>query len=288
MNRLTLTARLRTVSTLGLWIGLGSLAPMAQAPPANTAPPPSAPRPVPTLPPPIAVTVSPTGAIMDANNLPLRVMGGGIFELANVVMDKPKRSVSFPAVVNMDQGPMEYFLVTSYGKVHESILRTDTLPYHLHVAMLLLDVKDGRNTTVAGSDKPAAGEGQGGSKGRAPTISTPDSEILHGDKLVIEVTWTVDGKETTRRAEELVSNVEKKTTLPKGSWVYNGSEVIGGTFQAQLSGSLVSLITDRFSLINSIAPGHDNDDIWAVNTNSLPSVNTPVRVTLRVEGTPPK
>jgi len=83
-------------------------------------------------------------------------------------------------------------------------------------------------------------------------------------------------------------NLEKKATIPKGNWVYNGSEVIGGTFQSQVTGSLVSLITDRQCLINNIGEGHENDDIWAANTSTLPPVNTPVRVTLRLEDGKPK
>ena len=40
--------------------------------------------------------------------------------------------------------------------------------------------------------------------------------------------------------------------------------------------------------INNIGVGHENDDIGSVNTDSLPPVNTPVRVTLRLEGGKPK
>ncbi len=45
---------------------------------------------------------------------------------------------------------MEYFLVTTYGKVHESILRTETMPYHIHLAMLLSDVRDASSTAFMG------------------------------------------------------------------------------------------------------------------------------------------
>ena len=293
MNRLKIPEQLRNVSKFGLILGLGSFNLTAQvAPanlPANLPPPPPAnvPRPVPGSPP-MAVPVDPTGAIMDANPLPLRVMGGGVFELANVTLDKRRRSVSFPAVLNMDQGLMEYFLVTSYGKVHESILRTETMPHHIHIAMLLLDVRDASSVTPPERPQGAVAAGQANPKGKPSTIANPDKETLPGDQLTIEVSWSIDGNETTRRAEDLVRNAETKAAMSKGNWVYNGSEVVVGTFQSQVTGSLVSLITDRLALINSIAPGHENDDIWAVNTNGLPPVNTPVRVTLRLEGGQPK
>ncbi len=300
MNRLMMLEQLRKISKFGLILGLGNFSLTAQVAPTNRPasqstpvapanlppPPPNVPRPVPA-PPPIAVPFG-SGAIMDPNNLPLRVMGAGVFELANVTMDKRQRSVSFPAVVNMDQGPMEYFLVTTFGKVHESILRTETMPYHLHIAMLLLDAEGASKHTLPEGSPRAGADGQANQRGKPSTISKPEDEILSGDKLAIEVSWSIDGKETTRRAEDLVRNAETKAAMGKGNWVYNGSEVIVGTFQSQVTGSLVSLITDRQALINSIAPGHENDDIWAVNTNSLPPVNTPVRVTLRLEDGRPK
>lgn len=216
---------------------------------------------------------------MDPSPLAIQPIGDGTFQLANVTLDKRRRSVSFPAVVNMNQGPMEYFLVTSYGKVHESILRTDTLPQHIHIAMLLLDVKDGDRSGPA----PAPRAGTAGSPkttGGPNTISNPPAESLVGDPVAIQVSWNLDGKETTHPAEHLVNNLEDGAPMSRGNWTYNGSEVIGGTFQAQVTGSLASLITDRQSLINNTGVGHDNDDIWAVNTKDLPPVNTPVRVTL--------
>jgi hypothetical protein len=246
---------------------------MASDPPA---PPPQL-RPVPS-PPPMAPPLGP-GGLMSPDHLPLRIMGAGVFQLANLTLNKPDRSVSFPALINMDQGPMEYLLVTAYGKVHESILRTETMPYHIHVAMLLLDATGG-STNVA----MAAAPGSPDAKRSAPTISTPGKETLSGDKISIEIRWQLDGKEVTRSAEELISNLETKSLMAKGHWVYNGSHVVAGSFGAQVSGSIVSLITDRESLMNYIGPGHDNDDIWAVRTNSLPPVNTPVTVTLRLQG----
>ena len=126
MNKITMTNITRTeqwmnATSLGLLLALCSFSVSAQvalpkpaiAPPGAALAPANPDRPVPT-PSPIPVGVSPTGAILDANQLPLRVMGAGVFQLANVTMDKRNRSVSFPAVLNMDQGPMEYFLVATY------------------------------------------------------------------------------------------------------------------------------------------------------------------------------
>src|SRR5438876_190024 len=95
------------------------------------------------LPAPVADPFTANPALLNSrSNAPLKEIQPGIFHLADVKIDKRQRTVSFPAVMNLRQGAMEYFLVTSWGKVHESILRTDTEPFRIHVAMLLLGAKD--------------------------------------------------------------------------------------------------------------------------------------------------
>src|SRR5437868_4254023 len=76
-----------------------------------------------------------------AKDPPFKEVQPGIFELGSVKINRRERTVSFPAVVNLKAGAMEYFVVSTWGKVHESILRTETEPYHIHAAMLLLGAK---------------------------------------------------------------------------------------------------------------------------------------------------
>src|SRR5687767_4569142 len=71
----------------------------------------------------------------------IKELGGGLWEVGRVRLNKNERFVEFPAVVNMDNGIGEYLLVHVSGKVHESVLRTDVDPYQIHVAMLLLGAK---------------------------------------------------------------------------------------------------------------------------------------------------
>lgn len=219
--------------------------------------------------------------------MPFRVVGPGVFELGEVRMDKRQRMVSFPAVLNMNQGLMEYFLVTAYGKTHESILRTGAQPYHIHVAMLLLDAKGSGTNSLSGNPTQNGPEDKAPVQGRAQQITNPSKAIIPGDKITIEVSWRVDDKEIRHSAEDLVFNREANAVQSKGHWVYNGSQVLGGRFFAQMDGSVVSLVTDPGALINNVGAGHDNDHIWTVNTNSLPPWNTPVQVTIKLESPQP-
>jgi hypothetical protein len=194
----------------------------------------------------------------------------GIFQIGDVRIDKRSRTVSFPAAVNLRQGAMEYLLVTSWGKVHESILRIDTEPYRIHIAMLLLGAK-GAGTNDEELIPPPA-----------PYVSHPSNIQIPGDKISIDIRWNSNGKTITRRAEELVYNSQKKSRLQRGKWVYNGSFMDEKTFVAQREGSVISLITDPEALINNIGPGHDNDSIWIANAKLLPPSDVPLVVVIRL------
>ena len=191
---------------------------------------------------------------------PIRETSPGRFELGPVRLDRPGRSVSFPAVLNMNEGVVEYLLVASFGKTHESVLRTEVAPYQVHLAMLLV-----------------------GAQG-AGTNAFPDAPEapLPGDPVIIETAWTLDGKEQQRRGEELVQNRKTHSPAGRGPWVYNGSRMLEGSFVAQLDGSIVSLITDPNALVNNPRPGHEDDELWLVRSNGLPELDTPVTVTIRL------
>src|SRR6266404_3082213 len=70
------------------------------------------------------------------NNLPLKEIAPGVFQLGKVRFDKKERIVSFPASINQTEAAIEYLIVTSYGKTHESLLSTEAEPYHIQLALL--------------------------------------------------------------------------------------------------------------------------------------------------------
>ena len=126
--------------------------------------------------------------------MPIRLIGPGIFEMGQVRLDKKDRTISFPAVLNLDHGPMEYFLVTPYGKKHESILRTGAQPFHIHVAMLLLGAGSTQTNHGAEASQPIA---------NGP-IKDPSNEAVPGDNISIEIVWKNGDDEIHRPAGELI------------------------------------------------------------------------------------
>lgn len=190
-------------------------------------------------------------------NSPLKEISPGIFQLGLVQLDKEQKTIQFPASVNMTNGLIEYFVVTGTGKLHESILKTEIEPSQIHLAMLLI-----------------------GAEG-TPTNSS--STNISGDKLTIDVSWKDGGIAKRFPAEDFILHNKGKSPMAKEGWIYNGSKIMDGTFIAQRDGSIVSIITDQLALANCLHPEHDNDEIWFVNTNVVPALNTKVEVTLKLK-----
>lgn len=240
-------------------------------------------QPIPQTPP---LSTSPTGiapptaaasTVDSLTNLPIRVLGPGIFQLGKVRMDKNTRTVSFPSVLNMREGPMEYFLVTEYGKKHESVLRTDAEPYHIHMAMLFLNAKGGSQMP-----KPLTVPTPGAviDQTKNEPLSHPSLEKLPGDRVTLEMKWMQDGKEVRKKTEDMIASTAPKSSGSKLDWHYTGSRIVNRVFLCQLLGNIGSLVTDPDALLNNEGPGHDDDHIWTTKPENLPPVGTPVEVTI--------
>lgn len=196
-----------------------------------------------------------------ATNVPVQIIAPGVLELGLVRLDKERRSVTIPAFVNLREGVIEYFLVTSEGKTHESVLRTDAEPHHIHVAMVLLGARGARTNEL-----PAD-----------PAVRLP------GDEITVEIAWKQGTKERRVRAESLVLDRKRNSTMAKGNWTYTGSRIREDGFAAQADGSIVSLITDVDALVNNPRPGREDDDRWLSKATKLPEFNEPVQVIITLK-----
>jgi hypothetical protein len=208
---------------------------------------------------------------------PLEVIAPGVFQIGMVQLDKTNKSVQFPAVLNMNHGLIEYLLVTTKGKTHESLLKTDAEPYHIHVAMLLLGAKGAAQTKelLQAPTEQFHANTKGGTNSLA--------NLLKGDRISIRLAWKDAQGEKAVAAEDCVDDLQTGKKVARRAWNYNGSRVVNGLYMAQREGSIVAMIDDVDAMVNNPRPGHDNDQVWQIRTNGLPPLNTPVRVTLQLE-----
>ena len=207
----------------------------------------------------------------------IREVSPGVFQVGGVKLEKEARRVTFPAKLNMTNGPLEYLLVTSMGKTHESVLVTDIEPQHLQVAMLLLGAKGMQAAAL--TNAPAGG----------PIAQSPAAEgnpPLPGEAVLIEVAWTQGGRQQRRRVEELVFNKRDKKPMSKGEFTFTGSRVWQGKFIAQTEGSMIALITDLDAVFNNPRPHRDADDTWVVLERDVPPQDTRVEMSITLVPAP--
>ena len=196
---------------------------------------------------------------------PIEQVGPGIFRLGEIQIHKDTRSVIFPAQVNMDKGLLEYLIVRSTGKVHESLLRTDIEPFHLQIAFLLLGFE--------GTDRPIAHQGS--------------REIPTGDPVEIAIAYRKggEGQEHKIGVHEWVANKIENQLKDIGAlkWVYTGSQIFDGRFRAQVEGSIVALWHDPVALVDNASPGGESNRIWFSKEGTVPPVGTPVTVIIKAK-----
>jgi hypothetical protein len=197
-------------------------------------------------------------ASFSPDKAPLQEISPGIYKLGKVRLDKNQKTITFPAVLNMNEALVEYLVVSTNGKTHESLLRTDAEPWHIHVAMLLLGAKGSQDKSF-------------------PENKT---QPLPGDTVRIEIRWMDKENPKRFRGEDWIIDVAAKQAVSPGYWTYTGSRIEDGNFRAQQDGSIIALIEDADALINNPRTGRDNDDNWRVKSEGLPPLETPAEVTI--------
>jgi hypothetical protein len=227
-------------------------------PPASTPQPVR--RPVPP-PPPVPGAVMPGKAQLA---LPaVEKIGPGQYRLGEIQINKNSKSIYLPAVVNMNKGLLEYLLVKSGGKTHESLFRTTIDPVQLQIALLLIGLE--------GTDHPLSRQG-------AP-------EIPKGNPVEIYINYLKNGRMTPIKPESWIARKsdDKMVNCTALEWMFTGSVIRNGRFLAQAEGSIIAIYHDPVALIDNASPGGESDKVWFVKEGDVPSVGTPVTLEIRVK-----
>jgi len=188
---------------------------------------------------------------------PVKMIKPGVFEVGGCTIMKEHNRVEFPATINMKEGMLEYLLVGSAGKLHESLLQTQIEPYALQIALLL--------TGLEGSTKPLATQGQ---------PAKPE-----GDFIDIWLSWDENGQQKKIPIEQCVLVNQKPISgIP---WVYTGSFIVDGVFMAQVEKSIVAVYHDPAALIDHQLESGASDEVWMVNSTAVLEIGTNVKIIIQ-------
>ncbi len=227
-----------------------------------------------------AQTIVPNGAptVTPKSPLALREISPGIFDFHGIRLDKKNRRISFPAVINQREGLIEYLLVNEKGKTHESLLSTKVSPRDIHLALLLIGLDP--NALPAPNDQPPPDAIDSAYLQAAPK--------LKGVPVILSATWTAQGKPRQAALEDWIFNLQTNKVMTPGPWTYNGSMIEDGAFLADQELSIIAVITDPTALANNPRDGYDNDQIWQVDEERVPPLDTPVEVSITLPANPGK
>lgn len=192
----------------------------------------------------------------------------GTYRIGTIAFDPKTREIRFPAVVNMNEGLLEFAIVHQNGKIHESLLHTDISALQLNVALKLLRYTPSEELYLLPNDR-------GGLSDKFPEVP---EEVRDGSRINIFVEWEDAGKTRKVAINEWIQHAVKGSVMPSGPWVYGGSQVHEGKFAAELTGDVAAIFITNSALINY--PGDDNrdDTVWLVYPKRVPEFGTNVTV----------
>lgn len=221
--------------------------------------------------------VAPSAPSVDTggtNRVPFSRRADGTVQIGKVRLDPRQRTVSFPAQLNMAEGIVEYLLVSTAGKTHESLLKTEAEPFHIQTAMILLG--------ASGSTKAPRTNAPAGGQLSAEQIRLASKLPLVGESVSIEVEWTTKGMTNRCALEDLVWDAKAGAAMKRGPFVFTGSVMFQGAFLAQQEGSIIAVITDLSAIFNNPRPRRDDEDNWKVAGDRVPPLDTGMNVIISV------
>ncbi|NNC87981.1 MAG: hypothetical protein HKN82_05910 [Akkermansiaceae bacterium] len=202
----------------------------------------------------------------------IRDLGDGRMQVGTVTLKQADRTISFPAEVNMTEGLLEYAIVHQNGKIHESLFHTTTDPFDLNVALKLLRYQPSEELFEIFDDEE-------GLTGKFPEVS---EETRNAARVEILISWKCeDDKKKEASLNDLITYAVTSKPLPAIPWVYGGSYVANGAFQARSTGDIVAIFTSQPALFNYPGKDRELDDVWIPTPKRVPPVGTPVTITIK-------
>jgi len=162
--------------------------------------------------------------------LGVKSLGNEVYQVGAVKFDSKKKEISIPAKVNMQRGFVEYALVHSKGKVHESIFATDAEIEDIHTAVLLLTPRKSKGV------------------------------VSSGVAMEVKVEWNLpNGKKKSYLLLDVVNLADEDRknistdSLPKNTWRYRNSAMGNRrNLTPGYDGSVIALVRDRVAMINNV------------------------------------
>ncbi len=199
----------------------------------------------------------------------------------SVGIELTESEVRVPSRLLLKQGILEYFAVLKGGKEHEAL-----------VSLVGNLAPEDRRPKDFGIKLNNAIQALGVKRGRSIRFTPNGTRPAEGRTLYIFIEWEEEGETVSVRAEDLVWDRMRDVQMPHDSWVFVGSSFVDGeepgelVFAADLTAEAVATYSAVNTIIDTVAPGAQDDTVFIVATPRVPDVQD-VTLVIRVEDREP-
>ena len=166
----------------------------------------------------------------------------GNYKMDSVTIRTASGELAFPARFVFKEGALEVIIAKPEGRLHETLLVTETPAVKIQTALYLLKARNGARS----KDK---------------------QEIKQGTLVDIDIEWT-DDKGVSHRdpIEEWILDRRTKAPMKRIGWVFTGSGIHQGKFLADAEGNIVINWSQGATVLDSPDPESEDDTLHTVNS----------------------
>jgi len=210
----------------------------------------------------LIVSISAACLGQSAGKLPAGVkrLADGNLQVGEIIVRVAKGELAFPARFELQEGALEVVIAKPNGRLHETLLVTPCSALQIQTLLYLLHADNGAR-------RPAK-------FGR------------RGDIVDIDIEWTDDdGKKLREPIESWIIDNRTKKPMERIGWVFVGSDVRNGVFQADSEGNVVINWSSGATILDSADPESESDMLHSINTQKAqPKKHPTVTVVFKPRG----
>jgi hypothetical protein len=214
-----------------------------------------------------------------------------MIEIGKVKVFRAQGRVEVAGRIAIQRNLVELFACGEGGKVHETVVVIEGQPSHLHIALQFLGFSDGgqtkglRKIRTEEDGKTVEKEVEVVEENGPNFLGDPRKPV--GDRVIVTVAWTDEGKEHRVRAEDMIWERTRGRSMPRSGWIFTGSRTVQNPmtgkdeFAADHSQTVMTTWHDPDSLLDNPLPDGGDDEVYFANPDVVPSPGTPVVIEFR-------
>ena len=182
----------------------------------------------------------------------------GNYKLDAVTIRTAKGELAFPARFVLKEGALEVIIAKPEGRLHETLLVTETSAVKIQTALYLLKARNGARS----KDKPG---------------------LRQGTLVDIDIEWTDDNGVSQREPiEGWIQDRRTNAPMKRIGWVFTGSGIHQGQFLADAEGNIVINWSQGATVLDSPDPESEDDTLHTVNSSKpQPMLHPDITVVFR-------